>query len=463
MALEPARVVSQVRCRHTVPGMPRSSAAAISIALAAAAAMMATSTFAAGRPSPDEALRRLTSENEFSGAVVIRSARGVDFARGYGMADPFTGRGFTPDTPVDSGSLAKPVTAAAILMLSRDGKLDLDSPVRRYLPEYPYEQGTIRDLLAHSAGLPVEQMLAPLDDKSNAMFLAEMSSRKLPTLFPPGTAIVYCNICYTTLALLIERVSGRPYLEFVRERLALPAAVTIRPARLADWKDRAIGYRLVEGGKLERADSYENEIFYGAANLSISAAQLAQWGSEWWQPRLAPIAETATTPASIAGKTSGLSWGNWYCASGGRRCHYLGHHEGFHHMLYWDRDRKVSVAMVSNNTLSPTLQQRLQRALIAFSEDQGAAAEKELAAPLPDNPVVPGTYRFPNGETVFVGTKGELVFVNRGGLPYLAFRLGAGIRYVPGLDVYLAGAEGGGLHWLSAYEDGVAAPVAGPG
>jgi hypothetical protein len=66
---------------------------------------------------------------------------------------------------------------------------------------------------------------------------------------------------------------------------------------------------------------------------------------------------------------------------------------------------------------------------------------------------VPGAYRFPTGETVNVVTKGNRVGVIRGGITYLAFPVGSGIRYVPGLDVYVAGGGGGGLHWLSLYED----------
>ena len=59
-----------------------------------------------------EALMKLAHDGRFSGAVVFRDANGVRFARGYGLADPFSNRPFTPDTPVDSASLAKPVTAA---------------------------------------------------------------------------------------------------------------------------------------------------------------------------------------------------------------------------------------------------------------------------------------------------------------------------------------------------------------
>lgn len=289
--------------------------AAVSIRFAVAVAAALAGTAAAAQSLP-AALDRLTREGRVSGAIVVRGPEGVRFARGYGMADPLAARAFTPDTPVDSASLAKPVTAAAVLALARDGTIDLDAPVRKYLPAFPYADVTVRHLLAHSPGLPVEQMLEPITGKTNAMFVVEMAERKLPLLFPPGSSFVSCNLCYTSLAAVIEAAGGKPYLRAVRERAALPPGITIRPARLADWTGRGIGYRRGPGGEIERADSADNELFSGAANFSISAAQLARWGTEWWKPALRPLRAVATTPAAIAGKTSGLTWGQLVLRAG---------------------------------------------------------------------------------------------------------------------------------------------------
>ena len=79
--------------------------------------------------------------------------------------------------------------------------------------------------------------------------------------------------------------------------------------------------------------------------------------------------------------------------------------------------------------------------------------------PLPDNAVRPATYRFPTGETVTVSARENRMAVTRGGISYLAYRIGSGIRYMPGLDVYVAGAENGGLYWLSLYADMTGVPV----
>ena len=425
----------------------------IRLAVALLALAAGNAAVARGPAGLDKALTELARQGQFSGAVVIRDSRGVRFARGYGPADPFTGRPFTPDTPIDSASLAKPVTATTVLSLAAEGRINLDSPVQLYLPSYPHGQATVRHLLAHSAGLPFDDSPEMLAGKTNAALLEEVRRQRAGPLFQPGSAFSYCNLCTVTLALLIERVTGRHYLHAAREQVGLPPGVAIRPQRLAEWSGRAIGYRRKGDGAPERFDSWEGELFYGSGNLSISARQLAEWGAEWWRPALSRIRGQATQPAAIASRPSGLSWGNWYCAKSRRRCHYLGHHEGFHHMLYWDSGLRLSIAMVSNNTLAASLQQRLQRALVAFAEQRPANARKELERPLAGGPAPLGRFDLPGGETVVLKADGDFVQVSWRGLDYRAFGIGNGIRYVPGLDIYLSGAAGGGLHWLGLYED----------
>ncbi len=424
-------------------------------AVVALLALCASTSTAAREPlGLDALLAGLERSGAFSGAVVVRDGRGTRFAKGYGLADPFTGRHFTPDTPVDSGSLAKPVTAAAVLQLARDGRLDLDSAATRYLPELGTAGITVRHLLSHSAGLHFEDSAQGLAGKSNLELVR--AARGRPLSFKPGTAFSYCNLCTIALAEIVERASGRSYLETARTRLGLPSGVTLRPARLADWEGRAIGYRPTATGKFERFDSWEGEAFYGAANLSITARQLAQWGSRWWQAPLAPIRAAATAPGVIDGKVSGLTMGNWYCAASRRRCHYLGHHEGFHHMLYWDVDRRLSIAMVSNNALAPALQQRLQRAVVAAAEDRVATARREIVAPMRERDVAAGSFRLPDGELLTISRTARTVAINRRGIAYPAYPMSAGIRYLPGLDAYVSARADGSLHWLTLYEDALA-------
>jgi len=122
-------------------------------------------------------------------------------------------------------------------------------------------------------------------------------------------------------------------------------------------------------------------------------------------------------------------------------------------MLYWDVDRQISVAMISNNALAPSLQQRLQRALVAFAQAEMETARAELTTPLADLQVPVGQFKLSSGEVVEVVASGQRRSVRRGGVDYPAYLIGSGIRYVPGLDLYIAGGVNGGLQWLSLYED----------
>ena len=106
----------------------------------------------------------------------------------------------------------------------------------------------------------------------------------------------------------------------------------------------------------------------------------------------------------------------------------------------------------------PVVQQRLQRALIAFAEGKMASAKRELAAEIPARAATVGAYHFVTGERVEIAAgDGPLLIVERRGIRYAAYPIGPGIRYVPGLDVYLAAASDRSLHWLSLYDDLIAA------
>ena len=122
-------------------------------------------------------------------------------------------------------------------------------------------------------------------------------------------------------------------------------------------------------------------------------------------------------------------------------------------MLYWDAKRRISVAMLSNNALAPGLQQRLQRALVAAANGNPKAAAGELEARLVGSAVPTGHFVLASGERIQIAGEGERRIVRRRGVTYAAFPVGESIRYVPGLDVYLAGTDQGRLRWLSLYED----------
>jgi CubicO group peptidase (beta-lactamase class C family) len=156
------------------------------------------------------------------------------WSKGYGVRDVTTNGPVDADTIFRLASVTKSFTSAAILQLRDAGKLSLDDPAEKYVPElagvvYPTRDSpriTIRDLLRHSAGLPHD---APLrDDVANPASDAEMlASLQGVTLdFPPGSGWSYSNLGYQLAAIIVTRVSGTSYADYLASRLFRPLGMT---------------------------------------------------------------------------------------------------------------------------------------------------------------------------------------------------------------------------------------------
>jgi CubicO group peptidase (beta-lactamase class C family) len=169
------------------------------------------------------------------------------------MANLETGTPITPETIFESGSVAKQFTAAATLLLAADGKLNLDDPVRKYVPELPeYPRPVaVRHLLSHTSGLREWSNLVALNGwprGSRAHTQADLlhfvfAQRSLN--YPVGDFYSYTNSGFALLQTIVERVSGMPFAQFTAERLFKPLGMT-----KTSWRDDFT--RLVPG----RAQAY---------------------------------------------------------------------------------------------------------------------------------------------------------------------------------------------------------------
>jgi CubicO group peptidase (beta-lactamase class C family) len=415
---------------------------------------------AAAMPELDRRLEALAQSGGFAGAVVIRRRGRTLHEGGYGLADPQAGLAFSPRTVVETGSVTKPVVAAAVLRLAAEGRIELDSRVRSFVPEYPHEATTIRQLLTHGGGLP-DYSAFDADLNSGRVvatpdLLALIATHRPQPAVPPGSRFSYCNICFDTLALLVERVTGQSFFAHVRDRFLDPAGargVFLRPARLSDWRGfRVRGYRRTPAG-VEPNDVFDNEGFYGGGNLYFSADDLAAWMAAWanGDRPVARIRSEATAPVRFPDGLSGLTLGNWYCAPSRTRCYYPGHHQGFHAFGYWDSERRLAIAFVSNGTLSPQLQVAIPRLLIAAAE--GRRLPPSPAGAPASRDIVPGAYSLAGISTVEISSSDTGVEVKVPTLTsYRLFAAGDGWHYVPGLDAYLAaGPAEGELRWSAVF------------
>ncbi len=216
-------------------------------------------------------------------SVAVARGETLIYAKGFGFADLENSVPATPETVYRIGSITKSFTAAAILQLVEDGALGLDSTLGEVLPDYPEpgRQVTIRELLNHTSGIPSFTSFPEYDEKKredldHEAVLDWFADR--PLEFEPGSAFRYSNSGYYVLGLVIERVSGRRYDEYLKENVLGPAGLS---ATRYDWWEpivphRARGYVRVDG-TFAHADYVSMHVPYAAGALASTAPDLVRW------------------------------------------------------------------------------------------------------------------------------------------------------------------------------------------
>ncbi|HEY3380418.1 MAG TPA: serine hydrolase domain-containing protein [Vicinamibacterales bacterium] len=280
--------------------------AALAFLPAALATLGANGTFSAGsarqvaqppKPSPearvDAVFARWTTATPGCAVAVSVDDKTV-LERAYGMADLEHGVINTPETIFEAGSVSKQFTAAAVLLLTRDGKLALDDAVRKYVPELP-DYGsplTIRMMLQHTSGLRDWGAVAGIGGwpRTSRVYthahVLEIASRQRALNFQPGTDWSYSNTGYNLAAIVVARVSGQPFAEFTRQRVFAPVGMTH-----TSWRDdftrivrgRAIAYS-EQGGRFATEMPFEN--VHGNGGLLTTVADLLTWNGNFAAPKV---------------------------------------------------------------------------------------------------------------------------------------------------------------------------------
>ena len=319
-------------------------------------------------------LSDLYQKHLFNGAIVVGEKGKIIFSKGYGYADFTDSASFTASTPSDGGSNAKTFTAASILLLAEEGKLKLNDPVQRYLPNYPYSKTTVRNLITHSVGgLPdYDYFFGQTPDTAivTTSLNLEILNKNKPTLnYPPGTNFYYDNVGFDLAALVVERVSGKSYYRFLKDRIFDPLHMDssfVRPARFANWqKKRTIGYRFQNDSR-QLLDIADREGFYGGCNIWFTATDLYRWGeSFYYHPIFSKdFIEKISSTVFINGKPSHVRLGAWYSGKTKNAFYYWGNVAGFYSWVYWDKEKQFTIAFMTNTAMPQWTRPLLTSALI---------------------------------------------------------------------------------------------------
>jgi CubicO group peptidase (beta-lactamase class C family) len=421
----------------------------------------------------EAAIAPLVAAHEFSGAIVLARRGQVVYQRGFGLANQAAVVAFTPDTPSDGGSLAKTFTAAGLWWLAHEGRIEIDAPVTRYLPQYPHAQTTVRQLIDHSNGLPAgyaffDPHFGADELRATEAMLAAVARAVPVPAFVPGARFEYSSFGFDVAALLIERVSGQRFEAFVGGRFFEPLDMRssfARPARLADWQGvRTLGYRWRDGA-WQVVDVYDREAFLGGSNFHFSTADLARWASAHALGHALPRAafEAGQQRSRIGGQLSPMTGLSWYCDDSGNRCYYTGSLNAFHGLVYWDRVSGDAAAFMSNSSLPPWRVIGLQRELVAALARRSAKAEPPTGFERFDRKTraaIAGTYVAEGLGVLTVRMADGRPRLRIGeGLEFDLFPVSREVFYAPGPDYWLAFSGGqtpAALHLRSMFVDVVA-------
>jgi len=303
-------------------------------------------------------------ENEMVAGVSVGVVRGGDtlLLKGYGEVD----LEWDVPTPLEAtpsyeiGSMTKQFTAAAVLLLVEDGRLDLDADFTEYLPEFDTggRHVPLRRLLDHTSGIK---------GYTEMPVFAELSMKKLPrdTLvslvekepfdFEPGTALIYNNSAYFLLGLIIEAVSGQSYQEFLGERIFTPLGMenTYYCSERTIRKGRAHGYDGTPNG-LVRKGYLDHTWPYAAGSLCSTVGDLVRWNQALHGGRVLSEAsyEAMTTPMPLLDGTP-TRYAMGLGVSGSGRHRVLAHGGGINGFLSDGRyypEEELTIIVLQNST-----------------------------------------------------------------------------------------------------------------
>lgn len=348
------------------------------LALSPLALLSAGTSAAAQDPARMDALvAASTEEKVYMGAALVAVGDAVVFDKAYGSADLEWDVANTTDTKFRIGSVTKQFTAASILLLQQRGLLDIDQPVRTYLPDSPasWDAITLRHLLQHTSGIP---NLTDFDDFGTWKYqpttldalLARFSDKPLD--FAPGEKWSYSNSGYMVLAAVAEKVSGRSLGAFMAENIFTPLGMENTGIDRSEeiLPHRAAGYSPSKQGMVN-ADHVDMSIPQGGGNIYSTTHDLLAWQRGLFSGRLLDAQTlgemTAPGVAAIPGSTYGFGIIRTDDESGTLIWHGGGI-EGFNAYLAHDPDRAITVVVLAN--LNGGAANKLGQSLLAMARGE---------------------------------------------------------------------------------------------
>lgn len=297
------------------------------------------------------------------------------YSKGFGLADLEHGIAVTPNTAFRTASVAKPITATGVMRLVRDGKLDLDAPIRQYCAAWPEKHPvvTARQVLGHLAGIRHYVRRGESTGTTTHFSIGEALAafKDDPLLHAPGTKYLYSTHGYTLLGCAIEGASGMSYADYMTANVFAPAGMT---ATRLDFHyfvipNRARGYMLLDDeaykslppsaraiakpGLVYNAPLHDTSMKVPGGGLLSTADDLVRFGIALNTGALLPKeavemmwVEQKTTSGEATGY--GMGWGVTPVQEGIRRLTHSGNQAGASSVFHVIPEEGVVIALMTN-------------------------------------------------------------------------------------------------------------------
>lgn len=341
-----------------------------------------------------------------SATVAIMDNGKIVYEEGFAMANRVEALGVDTSTQFNIGSVSKVFTAAAVMQLVEAGQVDLDKPVVDYVPDFTmqdsrYQDITVRMLLNHSSGLPGTMMYNGFASAKDPQFLNEFMNYLAGCSLKadPGVVSVYCNDGFTLAEVLIEKVTGQTYADYLDKNIFAKAGMKDSSCSFkAENPNIALKYNNEDGAVLPA----EIINLMGTGGISATAADLCRFGNallgnklmsaESFAEYTSPQYGKETVPTGTPITNYGLGWDMVDVASFAKQgVHVLSKNGGtlqFNSQFYVIPEENISVALIfagagDASGIGETITQTLleEKAIITAPPAAAQTAQAVVAIP----------------------------------------------------------------------------------
>jgi CubicO group peptidase (beta-lactamase class C family) len=356
--------------------------------------------------------------------LVLRDGQPV-LRKGYGMANLELGTPVTPENVFEIGSITKQFTAAAILLLQERGRLRVEDPITKYLPDYPThgQTITIESLLTHTSGIPsytgLPEWYPHLREDMKPADVAALFRDK-PLEFNPGERWAYDNSGFFLLGMIVEKASGKTYEQFVEEEIFQKLGMThsryghpeeIIPLRASGYSRDGEGFRNTAFISMTQP--------YAAGALMSTVDDLAIWGRALQSETLLEKSSLDRMLTAYRLK-SGISTQYGYGIGvldfrGARVLQHGGDINGYTANVTWAPAERIFVAILSNNDASDPRPDDLALRIVAKALGRSVEERKTLQLDPKALDEYTGVYRFDEQVTRAILREGGKLYAQRNG------------------------------------------------